>query len=285
MIKLDDKRRLAWIASYPRSGNTWLRSFLFSLYHVFRDASFESLDFHRVNEFCPWDNSAILFRKYISGPPSSVDNKRIAELRPRVFADVARQAKGFVLLKTHNARLASHGTPLIEDSVTAGAIYLVRNPLDVAVSFARFRNIPLDRAIADMASKGFGRMSDAYSVYWASSSWSVNVQSWTEPRDPRILVVRYEDLVSEPNRIFTTIANHLLMKPTDEQVTKALDVTAFAKMRDLEEAGKAKLNNPVDVEFFRSGKAQQWRDVLTKDQVDRIVTDHGAVMDRFGYAP
>src|SRR5689334_12526285 len=75
MIKFDEKRRHAWIASYPRSGNTWLRSFLFSLYHVLRDGSFDALDFHQVNAFCPWDNSAVLFRKHIKGPPNSVDNK------------------------------------------------------------------------------------------------------------------------------------------------------------------------------------------------------------------
>jgi hypothetical protein len=285
MIKFDEKRRLAWIASYPRSGNTWLRSFLFSLYHVFRDGSFDALDFHQVNAFCPWDNSAVLFRKYIKGPPSSVDNKSIAEIRPRVFADIARQAKGLVLLKTHNARLSSHGTPLIQESVTAGAVYLVRNPLDVAVSFARFRKIPLDKAIADMAAKGFGRQSDAYSVYWASSSWSSNVLSWVEPNDPKILVVRYEDLVDRPTPTFLAIARHLMMKPTEEQLAKALEVTAFAKLRELEEAGKSKLPNSDDAEFFRSGKALQWRDLLSKDQVDRIVAEHGAVMDRFGYIP
>lgn len=276
---------MAWIASYPRSGNTWVRSFLFSLYHVFRDSSFDSLDFRRVNEFCPWDNSAVLFRKYLPRPPNTVDNKVVAELRPRVFGDIARQTKGVALLKTHNARLQSHGTPLIEEPLTAGAIYLVRNPLDVAISFAKFRDIPIDKAIADMASKGFGRTSDAYSVYWASSSWSVNVQSWVQPRDPKILVVRYEDMVEHPKRTFTAIARHLMMKPTDEQVEKALELTAFGNMRNLEAAGKTEAPNSAEVEFFRAGRTGQWRDVLNKEQIDRIVADHGAVMEPFGYRP
>jgi hypothetical protein len=284
MIEFTERRRLAWIASYPRSGNTWVRSFLFSLYHVFRN-SFETIDFDKLDAFCPWDTAAELYRNYLPGPPNSVDNKRIAELRPRVFSDIVRRTKGVALIKTHNARLNAHGTPLIEEPLTAGAIYLVRNPLDVALSFARFRHTSVDQAIADMASKGFGRMSDPHAVYWASSSWTVNVLSWVEPIDTKILVVRYEDLVEQPKRFFLDIARHLMMKPTEEQLAKALEVTTFDKLRDMDAARRAKARKSPHIEFIRSGHSGQWRDVLTKEQIDRIAADHGAVMDRFGYLP
>jgi hypothetical protein len=285
MIEIDSNKHLVWIASYPRSGNTWVRAFLFSLYNVFRNQAFEAVDFNRLNEFSVWDNSLILFRKYLTVPPTVMDRKAIAALRPRVFKDLAGMSRGAVLVKTHNARIEAHGTPFIDESVTAGAIYVVRNPLDVAISFADFRNVSIDQTITDMESRGFGRDSDRYSVYWVSDSWTGNVRSWTDKADGRTLVVRYEDLRDKAKATFGSIARHLMMKPTDEQLAKALELTSFQNLRQREEAENAAANREGVPQFFRSGRAGQWRDVLTPEQVDRIVADHGKVMAKFGYLP
>lgn len=285
MIEFNTKQRIVWIASYPRSGNTWARAFLFSLFHVFRDKHLDELDFSRLNEFSVWDNSLTLFGKYLKGPPQTVDPREIAALRPRVFTDLARRSRGAVLVKTHNARIAAHGTPFIEDAVTAGAIYIVRNPLDVAISFADFRGVSIDQAISDMAMRGFGHYSDPVSVYWVTDSWSGNVKSWTERRNPRTLVVRYEDLRDKPKTTFGKIARHLLMKPTQDQIAKALELTTFDKLKRREETENRAAQRDTLPQFFRSGKADQWRDVLTREQVDRVVADHGELMKRFAYLP
>jgi len=285
MIEFNTKQRIVWIASYPRSGNTWTRAFLFSLYNVFRDENLDKLDFSRLNEFSVWDNSLVLFRKYLKGPPQTVDDREIAAVRPRVFTDLARQSRGAVLIKTHNARASSHGTPFIEDSVTAGAIYIVRNPLDVAISLANFRGISIDQAIGDMAMRGFGHFSDPVSVYWVTDSWSGNVKSWTDRRDPRTLIVRYEDLRDKPKTTFRKVARHLLMKPAQEQIAKALALTTFENLKQREEAENRAAQRDSLPQFFRAGKAGQWRDVLTREQVDRVVADHGELMKRFAYLP
>ena len=123
-------------------------------------------------------------------------------------------------------------------AVSAGAVYVVRNPLDVAISFAHFRGVPVDQVIDDMATSGFGVATNRENVRVVTGSWSEHVRSWTDRPHPVVLVVRYEDLVDKPTESFGAIARHLLMTPTPEQLEKAIAMTGFDRLRDKEAAGR-----------------------------------------------
>ncbi len=58
----------------------------------------------------------------------------IQSLRHTVQMDLARRVRPPFLLKTHNARCVVGGVPIICDDLTLGAVYVVRNPLDVVDS-------------------------------------------------------------------------------------------------------------------------------------------------------
>jgi hypothetical protein len=278
-------RGIIWIASYPRSGNTWTRAFINSLTHIMQDPEFDDVDINRVEEWTASENSVDHYTRLLGKPGFRATPKEIAAARPRVQAEIARAAGRPVYVKTHNAHAMDHGMPLINMGVTAGAIYIVRNPLDVAISLAHFSNVSIDRAIDEMATPGFGVNSTRNYVRVVWGSWSEHVGSWAARPHPTFLVVRYEDLVAKPEEHFRSVARHLMMTPDDEQLARAISLTRFDRLRD-NEAAAGFVERPQDINnFFRDGRAGQWRERLSADQVERVVKAHHPLMRRFGYLP
>src|ERR1700682_251602 len=196
MIRVDPQspRGILWIASYPRSGNTWMRIFLYCLR---KSMSGEPPQVPLLDDVRSYERSDIDLSLYERLAGRSLDpmSPAIARLRPKVQMEIARTNSGIVTVKTHNAFLSDRGFPLINPQASAGAIYLVRNPLDVAVSYAELRSQAIDLTIEQMATSGFAGWAKGL-AYWASGSWSDNVKSWTEPAHPIVLVLRYEDMIS-----------------------------------------------------------------------------------------
>lgn len=278
-------RGIIWIASYPRSGNTWTRAFINSLTHIMQDPTFEDVDINRVEAWTAAENAVDHYTRLLGKPGFRASPAEIATARPRVQAEIARSAGRPVYVKTHNAHATDHGSPLINMGVTAGAVYLVRNPLDVAISLAHFSNTTIDRAIDDMATPGFGVNSTRNYVRVVWGSWSEHVGSWAARPHPAFLVVRYEDLVTKPRETFGSVARHLMMTPNDEQLERAIALTKFDRLRD-NEATAGFVERPHNIDsFFREGRAGQWRERLSADQVARVVKAHHPLMRRFNYLP
>jgi hypothetical protein len=287
MIVVDPRspRGIVWLASYPRSGNTWTRAFLNSLYHVIVGTPADEIDLNRMSDFTASETAATAYEKYLGRPVMEAGDMAIAGLRPRVQQNIFDRARGTVLIKTHNAMVADRGAPLINRRVSSGAIYVIRNPLDVAISFAHFRGVSIDQTIDDMATPGYGFPTTREYVYIVTASWSEHVVSWTNPSSPAVLVVRYEDMIEKPIETFGSIATHVLMRPTQDQLAAAIDRTSFEKLREAERKTGFRERPSSTPQFFREGRVDQWRDRLTVAQVDRVVAAHGAEMRRFNYLP
>jgi hypothetical protein len=122
-------------------------------------------------------------------------------------------------------------------------------------------------------------------VYELYGSWSQHVLSWTRKPHRAIYVMRYEDMLNEPQKTFGALARHLLFKPTEAQLADAIDRSSFERLREQEEKDGF-LERPKRAErFFREGRAGQWKEILTPAQIGRIVDAHGEQMQRFGYLP
>jgi hypothetical protein len=178
------------------------------------------------------------------------------------------------------------GHSTINFSVTAGAIYLVRNPLDVAISYAHHSGKALDFTIEQMGRKDVETSGTDKGVYEVYGSWSQHVHSWTRMPHRALYVMRYEDMLADPAKAFGALARHLLLNPTSAQLEKAIERSSFEKLQAQEkEKGFRERPEGADQSFFREGRAGQWKEVLTQAQIDRIVRDHGEQMQRFGYLP
>ena len=286
VINRKDPKGIIWIASYPRSGNTWTRAFLNALLNTMSNPAFGEIDINRIEEFGAAESTAGQYHRFLGKPAHKATDAEVAAARPRVQAAIVEELKRPVLIKTHNANGLDHGVPIINQTVSCGAVYIVRDPRDVAISFAHLRGVSVDQAIDDLATPGFGRPGDRQNVRIITGSWSENVKTWTDRPNPAVLVVRYEDMLAKPIETFGAIARHLLVQPSPEQLQRAVAMTDFGRLSEKERAEGFKEKPETSVQpFFREGRAGQWRDVLTEAQAARVVDAHDPVMRRFGYLP
>lgn len=278
------KSGLVWLASYPKSGNTWTRAFLSNL-AANLDGDNEELDVNSIGRFSAGENFTPLYEDLLGFRPTESHRKEIAALRHKVQKSIADTFEGLVFVKTHNGLVLDHGRPIINFEVTSGAVYIVRNPLDVAISLAHHMGITIDDAITTMGTRDVTTPINDKRVYEIWGSWSQHVESWTRKPHHAIYVMRYEDMLSEPEKTFGGLAKHLLLAGTPQQIDLAIERSSFANLKKQEdEKGFVEKSERAD-RFFREGRSGQWKEILSRPQVRRIVRDHGEQMTRFGYVP
>jgi len=136
---------LLWIASYPKSGNTWMRAFI----ENYLQNSPRPLDINHLLQSSTAESRADRYLAFVGDGKKTTDltAEEICAIRPLVHADIARHASATVFVKTHNFLGEYKGFPLHNPSMTSGAIYIARNPLDVVISIANYFAYSLDEAI------------------------------------------------------------------------------------------------------------------------------------------
>ncbi|OYY05933.1 MAG: hypothetical protein B7Y73_00250 [Acidocella sp. 35-58-6] len=271
--------KIVWLASYPKSGNTWLRVFLHN-YIIQPEAPYS---INALTDFTAVESAAAFFTPYDARPASAFSTADVQAMRPKVHADLMRLHEDLVFIKTHNAALKIHDVELCTTAVSAGAVYIVRDPRDVAVSYARYTGQSVDQIIHFMGRQGAASRSTDVQVFEYLSSWSAHVQSWIVR--PRSLVVRYEDFKTDPVKAFGTVVHFLGDDANPARLQKAIEFSGFDVVAKQEQMEGFQAHIPGAASaFFREGKAGAWREVLTAAQVAQIETDHGAMMRRLGYA-
>ena len=137
---------LTWLASYPKSGSTWVRAFL-AAYQSF-EPDLAAFDLTRVTRCSTSDSRATFFADLAGKPYESLSQSEIDALRSQVQQRLATSIDANIVVKTHNARGMHGGFPLVDAAVTRRAVYLVRNPLDIVDSMADHAGLQIDGAIA-----------------------------------------------------------------------------------------------------------------------------------------
>ncbi len=272
---------IVWLASYPKSGNTWVRAFLHNL--IFKTE--ESYDINQINLLSVGDSAREWYEEFLNKTCQDWGMGETAVARPRVHSKIASLTDGLVFVKTHNALVTHAGAPMITPELTAGAIYMIRNPLDIVVSMSHYFGMDVDSAITVMNQSFEPRPGDEKVVYQMWGSWSENVATWTRKLDPSLFVMRYEDLLTDPMTPFSALVEFLYLRPTRRELERAVENSSFEQLQAQElEHGFVEMPSPTG-RFFRKGVAGQWKDVLSKDQIRAIVHAHYEQMSRFGYMP
>ena len=275
---------IVWLTSYPKSGNTWTRTFLHNLVHV-TSGEAQVQQINQLHQFSMGSAAKYLFDDILGFSATEKHLEQIAAARGRVQQHLTDLVEGLIFVKTHQALALDRGHPTINFSVTAGAIYIIRNPLDVAISYAHHLARSIDEAIDLMNRKNAETAVSDKQVYELYGSWSQHVLSWTRKPHRAIYVMRYEDMLAEPQKTFGALARHLLFKPSESELADAINRSSFERLREQEEKAGFK-ERPEEAErFFRDGRAGQWKEVLTSAQIARIVDANKEQMERFGYLP
>jgi len=208
----------------------------------------------------------------------------IDRLRPAVYEAYAAERGGAGLVKVHDAytRLPD-GTPLLGRAARA-AVYMVRDPRDVAVSLAYQQDIDLDAAIAylNIPANHFGETSRQVRQWL--NGWSGHATSWLDQTDIPAHVVRYEDLRADTAGVMRRTLDFLEGTCDDEALERAVRFASFAELQRQERANGFAERTSGIMPFFRSGVVGDWRHHLDRDQVARIEAAHAEVMGRLGYS-
>lgn len=273
---------VVWLASYPKSGNTWVRAFLCNLFGNTQSP----LHLEEISKVAVSDADIRWYQRYLDKPADEFTDQDFAKLRPKVHRDMSKAGSGPVFVKTHSVVGTWCDVPLVTKECTAGAIYVVRNPLDVCVSAAAYFGLGIDATIDWMGDKeasvgeperGLGRQ--------IISSWSHHVYSWTSQPGLPLMLMRYEDMMQEAPKTFGTLARFLGLNPPHTRLDRAIEFSSFETLHRLEQEHGFRERGSSKHAFFRSGRTDQWREVLSRDQVERLVKGHRGQMMRFGYLP
>lgn len=273
--------RIVWIASYPKSGNTWTRAFLHNLFlNAEKPYDINKMDALNSNEAAVPNFGFVDDRPWQDWTPDDV-----AAARPKVQLEIAMARPHNVFCKTHLAVLNVRGHPTINMDVTAGAIYLVRNPLDIAPSLKDHQGLPMFKIIEMMNTVNFETPTTEKMVGEPWGNWSQNVESWTAKPNPALHVMRYESMLADPLKAFTDLVRFLNIDTTKQRIRKAVEHSSFETLRRMEERDGFWERTIAQKKFFRRGQAGGWRDELTDEEAHAIVDTHRTQMERFGYVP
>lgn len=275
---------IVWLASYPKSGNTWLRMFLHNLAaDRHQPADINTLEDASIASARLWLDEVLGF------DTADLDDDEAERLRPAVCRWTARHGPAAPTgHKIHDAFVTTaDGEPITGQGATRAVVYIVRNPLDVAPSAAEHWGCGLDQAIACMgnarfATPGTGR-GLALQVRQRLLSWSGHVASWCDAPGLAREVLRYEDMLADPLPTFGRAARLLGLPDDRERLERALRFSRFDELARQEAAGGFRERSPGAARFFRQGRSGAWRQRLSDAQAARIIGDHGPTMRRFGY--
>ncbi|WP_439816536.1 GNAT family N-acetyltransferase [Zavarzinia sp. CC-PAN008] len=269
--------RTVWLASYPKSGNTWLRIVLANLLHPDR----APVDINRLPMRTPLSAARPDFDRLLGVPSALLTAAEIARLRPQADRLMAAASPAPVLLrKAHDAwTLLPDGRPLLGAAPDVAALYLVRDPADVALSAAdHFGHHPAAEAAAMLRPEAMlaapGRRLSGQ-LTQRLLDWAGHVRSWaTAPL--ALHVMRYEEARAAPLRTFRAAIRFLGFAHDDAAIMAALDAARLDRLQAQETAtgfAEGRLGRP----FFRHGRIGQGARALPPDLAERLAAAHAAV--------
>lgn len=275
--------KIFWLASYPKSGNTWFRVFLSNLFY--QDNQPADINNLTISVMA---SSRNVFDEVTGVPSSELSFNEILNLRPAVYKHLSSRAKEPVFQKIHDAYITTpREGPLIPKEATKGVIYFIRNPLDIAVSFAYHSACSFDKMIQIMNDPGYSFCGNPRKMHNQLEqkllTWSGHVKSWTEQSSLPVHIIKYEDMITRPFETFKKAIQKLNLNKTGEDISRAIQYSNIKELQKQESEKGFSEKSPKSGSFFRKGKTGSWKEELSQSQVNQIIRDHHEVMQRFGY--
>ena len=192
-------------------------------------------------------------------------------------------------MKVHDAwGRSDQDEPLFPADVTAGIIYILRNPLDMAMSCANHWGVDVEKAVTNLCDPEFAiaRTHEglANQLRQSLGSWSGHVRSWVDDSHLPLHLIRYEDLRRDPQNVFSNALRFCGLPLDAARIEKAIGFSSFGELQKQEkEKGFRERLPRSSGEFFRQGRVGGWRSELTRALVKQLIDTHGETMKRFGY--
>ena len=215
-------------------------------------------------------------------------DEEILQHRPRLQELLAKEIDSAAFVKTHEPfAFLPDGTPLFSPYVFSRAVYIVRNPLDIAVSYAHHLQYEIDQTIKVMNNYK-AMLSDQRVRIFAElpqwvSDWSHNVSSWLNQVILPVKVVKYEDLHTNTDTVLKEVVDFCGFPQDSTQRARAVEHSCFGLLQEQEIHAGFNEKQPTAPNFFRKGQVGNWKSELSFRQVQCIMEQHYPVMDRLTY--
>tara|TARA_Y100000741_G_C18239701_1_gene553113 strand:- start:180 stop:1028 length:849 start_codon:yes stop_codon:yes gene_type:complete len=267
---------ILWLASYPKSGNTWLRCLLSSYYYT-RNGDFDFSLLDNISQF-PTEK---IFSKYKSNIKKPFDTAKywLTE-QERINTN-----NKLIFLKTHCALATINNFKFTNSKNSIGAIYIIRDPRNLISSLKNHFQLSFEESYEFLINKR-NSLSKIHenknSLYYQPlGSWDFHVNSWIKTKDFPVLKIKYEDLINSTYETFKNIIQFInkisnLNKGFDRiKSINCIKNTNFEKLKKLEEDkgfGEARLNKKTGekIKFFYLGSKNKYKDILDDNLIKKI---------------
>lgn len=273
------KKSIVWLASYPKSGNTWLRVFIAN----YLANSTAPVSINQVHQLGTGDALIEHYRAVAGMGFNVADVASTMQLRSKVLQRIVSNGADVNLVKTHNIRTVAWDVELIPPEYTRSAFYVMRNPLDMVLSYARHYGLSHEKAAEAICHPANGLAADKRGVGQLLCSWGEHVACWTHSASYPMLVLRYEDLLLKPEQEFTRVIEHLGLQVDSERLRRSIKHSSFDQLQQQEKQQGFIERRDGDYTFFGRGKSGVWRDELAPDLVKYIRLRNKRMMKKYGY--
>ena len=278
---------IIWLASYPKSGNTWVRSIISSLLYS-NDGNFNFELMLKVSQFPE--------KKYFKDFVNDFGNFNEIKESWISAQDKINLDNQIKILKTHQGKYTVGKNSFTNDQNTLATIYIVRDPRTLISSISNHYTLPID-SVCDFLTTpqiigNTKKWEDKETgMQCLLGKWNDHYRSWTRNKN-NFLLIKYEDLIQNPEneleKIINFLKKYLDVKTNDNKNKKILETTSFKNLKEMEQKGLFKENvlNKKDnskVNFFHLGPANNWKDTLNEDVKNKIEKNFYNEMKELGY--
>ncbi len=293
-------KHIFWVASYPKSGNTLLRTILCSLFFTY-DGKF---NFDILKNIVTFEEMARL--KTCSATRSkNLNGKNLREKSKIIYENIIELqnkenlgfSEDFAFFKTHFNTINENKLNFLVENYIRGIIYIYRDPRDVCVSWARYSNISYTKSLKFLLNKeasikwtanvNLDEYEDNIPVYM--SSWDNHVDSWTNNNlNCPLMTIKYENLVYNKEREILKLVNffdknyNIKVSNLTLKINNILKFTDFKYLQKLEET-QGFMESVVESKFFAVGKKNQWKTKLNNEEINLLESKFKLTMNKLKY--
>ena len=279
---------IIWLASYPKSGNTWLRSLLAS-YYFSKDGSFDFKLLDNIDQF----PSTQFFRdkKDTFSAPEDTSNLWLSE------QEKINQNNKIRFLKTHNALCKINSNSFTNEKNTLAGIYIIRDPRNIVTSLANHYQVDVNKAFDFMKDEKkalIEKVNGRYLGFVPILSWVLHQESWIKCTKFPILTIRYEDLQLETFQTFIKVIkfinklSNLENLINETKAKKSIISCEFEKLKKLENKNgfsEAMVDKKTKkkISFFNLGRENDYKRLLQTNLIDEMSSLYNQQIKKFNY--